>query len=136
MKNTISTSKIPVTSDSLNDFEVLKKIHPDGEVTSHHSFSENKIRTYQGTYFDAVSLAFSQLDSFVNMMTDSDYERIGFIFKALLRDAQLQLEDIEGALKKYIGEIKIERACHGEWPCMPGTVLEVSIESVNKEAAE
>lgn len=133
MNNTPRTSEERLTAYHSEEFEIIRSVRRDGTVSYHHPNSGDEISTHTNSIEEIHHSVLNRFSSLVDIMSDEDYSKIGFIFEALIRDAEQQFMEIEVLIKKQIGAIEVVCVSHGNWIYRSGRVIEARLNPANEQ---
>jgi hypothetical protein len=134
MKNNAGTEVILEAPSPRKRYEpdVLKVTEQDGTVTYRHPDSKEVISVYTsniiGVYEDALS-RFKTIADLMLSEDDSDKAiQYGVILGALIRDAELWIENLSDVVFDQIGRIEIVCVCRGNHPYEAYRVIDACID--------
>jgi hypothetical protein len=130
-----SRIKKKMMPDLLLDQLIRKKTGKNGEVIYIHPF-EGKVEHDSLTLFDTFNLHLDALRKALDYMSIEEYESIGFLFEAVIRNAEVHINEVFKLLEQDAGikniEIHVVRRGNSFW--RPGRVTGLTI--TRKEAAK
>ena len=100
-----------------NDNEIIKKVNGSGKVIYHHPAtkrptSKDEVFTWESDLYSQVYLIISGFKTMFDAIFDSEageaYDRFYFLFRALMRDAVNQMDEMFEHVSNNIGIIDIE----------------------------
>ena len=96
-----------------NDCEIVRKFNGSGKATYHHPTSrddEDEISTCECDLYSHLSCGLDRLQMLVDINYGEDVEPDGFyfVFKALMRDTQNQMDEMFEHVSNNIGIIEME----------------------------
>ena len=118
-----------------NDNKIIKKLNGSGKASYHHP-TGGKVCTWTNDLYSQLTLSFSRFKAMVAMLDDDDYDRFGFVFKSLIRDAENQLDEMFERVHDVIGVIELEIVSVDNRGYRDGMIVDANIEPITKASPE
>jgi len=120
------------------EIEILRETKEDGTIVYHHpnSFKSGTDSEQEVDFkdpYDVFDDFLRRLKSFIDQMGDESYEKVGFVLEALIRDADMQLEEMFGFIHKTVGNIEVHVIGRNSWPYRTGRVVGVTVTPPKKD---
>lgn len=109
--------------------DLLRIPNTDGTYTYRHPITKNEVDTNEVSLFDLLSISIEKIRMIIDLMTEDDYERFGFIFKAVLRDVESTYYETLHHIDFNIGDIYLTRICHDQFAYITDTVIDATIKN-------
>jgi len=128
-KSTVAPTEVNPFQYKPFSLSIRRSSAPDGTFEYQHPAIEEKIKTYSENLLDVLSYHIEHMQTLVYMLDDTDLDRFGFLFEALIRDAQSTIHEADHFIRQNIGVIKLTTIAHGQLPFRGRTILDAKIQS-------
>ena len=118
-----------------NDNKIVKKLNGSGGASYHHP-KGGKVYTWPNDLYSQLTLSLSRFKAMLDMLDDDDYDRFGFVFKSLIRDARNQLDEMFEHVHDAIGVIEIEIVGVNNRGYRVGMIVDANLEPITKASQE
>ena len=123
-----------------NDCKIIKKVNGSGKVSYHHPTdrdNEEEVHTYEYDLYSHLSHGLDRLQMLVdiNYGEDMELDKFYFVFKALVRDTQNQMDEMFEHVSNNIGIIEMETVGGlNTGVYRDGLVVDASVRPIKKTA--
>ena len=118
-----------------NDFKIIRKLDESGKVSYHHPTGGN-VYTWTNDLYSQLTLSLSRFKAMLDMLNEDDHDRFGFVFKSLIRDAEIQFDEMFEHVNDAIGMIELEIVGVNNRGYRVGMIVDANLEPITKASQE
>ena len=124
-----------------NDLKIIKNVDGSGRVTYHHPAtkrptSKDEVFTWESDLYSQLDIIMSRFKTTFDMIFDSEdgevFDRFYFLFEAVMRDAEYQMDEMFEHVSNTIGIIDIEMVGANSTSYRNGMVVDARLRPTKK----